>query len=364
MPNSKLLDASNAVHQSDVPKPPKPLLPLQVGSVLLPNAMGLAPMAGASELAFRLLCQEQGCGLTCTELVSAKSIRYTGGIDRSYRYIELDQELGATAIQLFGAEVEDFVTALEAILADPRTAYVRLIDVNMGCPVQKVVKTGAGSALLRTPDLAAQIIEAIQKRCRPLGVATTAKIRIGFEKDEFSAIPLALKLAEAGLDALCIHGRTRSQMYQGQANWEAIAQVRQALRQAGYALPVFANGDVVDGASAQRILEVTGAEGFMIGRGAMGKPWIFRSVAHYLETGSLLPEPNASERADFALRHCARLIESLGEGSACREFRKTAAWYAFGLPGAAVLRQQASQLSSWEEVLAFFTQLRQFSDQD
>ena len=266
-----------------------------IGGIKIPGNVALSPMAGVSHIAYRAICREMGAAFAPTELVSARSIRYNG-LEKSMQYLRIDPETeGITAIQLFGAEPDDFTAAIEKIMEDPVLSKVDIIDINMGCPVPKVVKTGAGSALMNSPETAASIVKTCRKALEGLQrhVPVTVKTRTGYDASDKGKPDFAKALADAGCEMLCVHGRTRPQMYTGECDRKAIALMRDAVR--GYDIPFFANGDVTDGPSALSLMEETGADGVMIGRAARGNPWIFSEVAAYLDgSGDTTPSISKS----------------------------------------------------------------------
>lgn len=334
-----------------------------------PNNLALAPMAGASDLGFRRLCKQEGAGFTCTELVSARGLRYSG-LAPSWRYLVMSEEEAPAALQLFGAEPEDFVYAVEKLLEEPRLPKPALIDINMGCPVQKVVKTGAGAALLLDPPRAAAIVRALRRYLEQRGekIAISCKIRIGFAEGENCAAGFADRLLDAGACLLSVHGRTRAQQYSGTADWSAIREVVERVHENYPQVPVYANGDIRDLETARSCLEQTGAEGLMIGRAAMGNPWIFRRLRAGLQllNGSPLSEQEKASllaesqyEAPFEAKKTAILLQYRGylEGKtellACRELRKVLGWYLHGEHQAAELRRQAMSIDTEEKLLDF-----------
>ena len=329
--------------------------PLKIGPVWISNGICLAPLAGISELPFRRICTELGAGLVVTELVSARGIRFAKSLDKQMRYLAIEGIEKATAIQLFGAEPDDFEAALERIFTDERTRDVAIIDLNMGCPVPKVVKSGSGAALMLDPEKAAAIVAVVKKRCAPLGKACTVKTRIGFQAGENIAAEFTARLAAAGADAICVHARTRSQMYAGKADWAVLQEVRLALGdpEAG-GIPLLANGDIVDGPTALQVLELSGAAGVMIGRAAMGHPWIFPEILQYLKNGAGTPPPCIAERAAIGRQHSRGLMAQVGADLACKELRKTLGWYTKGLSHAADLRRLAASVSTPLDVDEFW----------
>lgn len=312
------------------------LKPLAVGRVTLHNNIILAPMAGVTDLPFRLLCSEQGAGLAGMEMVSAKAILY--GNKNTEGLLAIHPEEGPVALQLFGSDPKIVSEMAKRIEERP----FALLDINMGCPVPKIVNNGEGSALMREPKLAGEIIAAVVKAIEK---PVTVKIRKGFDAEHVNAVELA-KIAEAaGAAAVAVHGRTREQFYSGQADWEIIARVKEAV-----SIPVIGNGDVTDGETAAKLLAETGCDGVMIGRAARGNPWLFREVAAYLEDGRKLPLPDIEEKKKMILRHAALQLETKGEYTGVREMRKHLSWYTAGMPGSAKLRQRINLAERFEEI--------------
>lgn len=310
-----------------------------------PRPAFLAPLAGYSDLPFRRLCAKEGSLMQTTELVSAAGISY-GGLKRSWRYLAIEPESeGRVMIQLFGSEPEHFVRAAEAVLADPELKQCLGIDINMGCPVPKVVKGGAGSALMAQPERAEEIL----KRLKPLlaegGYLLGVKMRRGFEGEEETAPELARRLAAAGADLITVHGRFREQYYSGKADWGVIRRVHEALEEAGLREQVLlaANGDIKDAASYDACLAYTLADAAAVGRAAMGRPWIFRELRAE-------PEPDAREKAALIWEHAEAETAFLGEATAMREFRKTLSAYASGRPQAKALRRRCAEISTLDDV--------------
>jgi nifR3 family TIM-barrel protein len=309
---------------------------LQIGGVTLENNIILAPMAGVTDLPFRLLCSEQGAGLTCMEMVSAKAILYKNKNTDSLMEIHPDE--GPTALQLFGSDP----TILSEMAKKIEERPFSVLDINMGCPVPKVVNNGEGSALMKNPKLAGEIIEAIVKATiKPV----TVKIRKGFDEAHVNAVEMA-KIAEAsGASAVAVHGRTREQYYAGEADWDIIAQVKDAVK-----IPVIGNGDVTDGASAQKMFRMTGCDGVMVGRAARGNPWLFHQIKAYLADGTVLSKPDMETVKATILRHAALQLETKGKYTGIREMRKHVSWYTAGYPNSARLRQNVNLVESFDEL--------------
>lgn len=312
-------------------------LRLTIGNVTLENNVILAPMAGVTDLPFRLLCREMGVGLVCMEMVSAKAIYYNNKNTEELLKVH-PGELPAS-LQLFGSDPE-ILGAMAARIQDRPYSF---IDLNMGCPVPKVVNNGEGSALMKNPRLAEKIFTSMVNSVKK---PVTVKIRKGFDDDHVNAVEIA-KIAEGcGVAAIAVHGRTREQYYSGKADWDIIRQVKEAVK-----IPVIGNGDVDSPQKAKQLLDETGCDGVMIGRGAQGNPWIFRETIHYLKTGELLSKPTNEEKRDLVRRHAQMELECKGEYTAVREMRRHLSWYTFGMPGAARLRGTINQMETMEELL-------------
>ena len=323
---------------------------VKIGDIKIKNPICLSPMAGFSSLPFRIICNEMGAGYSPTELVSARSIRYNG-IDKSLRYMRISpSEEGITAIQLFGSEPEDFQAAIRTIMATPVLQEVKIIDINMGCPVPKVVKTGSGSALMEDAARASAIVKACKTTLAELclNVPVTVKTRIGYNADDKGKPDFAKALADAGCDMICVHGRTRPQMYHGDSSNEAIALMREAVR--GYDIPFFANGDITDVSSAKKIIEETGCDGIMIGRAARGNPWIFEQVAAGLAGKEMPAFPDIADRKNMLIRELEGRLKYLPEDVAVREFRSVMPFYIKGIPGSAQLKVKLCGATGAEEV--------------
>lgn len=309
---------------------------LQIGSVVLENNVFLAPMAGVTDLPFRLLCREQGAGLLCMEMISAKAVHYNNKNTESLMEIHPDEM--PVSLQLFGSEPDIMAETAARIEERP----FAILDINMGCPVPKVVNNREGSALMKNPKLAGEIINAV---VRSISKPVTVKIRKGFDENSINAVEMA-KIAEAnGAAAVAVHGRTREQYYSGKADWDIIRQVKESV-----GIPVIGNGDVTDAVSAAKMLDETGCDGIMVGRASRGNPWIFREINTYLDTGKIAQRPSAEEVCDTILRHAALQLEYKGEYTAIREMRKHVAWYTTGYPHSARLRQMVNEMETIAEL--------------
>lgn len=310
---------------------------LTIGDVTLNNNIVLAPMAGVSDLPFRVLCSEFGAGMVCMEMISAKGIMYNNKNTEELLQIHPDESV--VSLQLFGSDPQ--ILATQAARIEDRPYDV--LDINMGCPVPKVVNNGEGSALMKQPKLVGEIVEAVVKNTHK---PVTVKIRKGFEADEVTAPEIAYIAQESGAAAVTVHGRTREQYYSGKADWDVIAAVKQRL-----SIPVIGNGDVTDGPTAKQLLEYTGCDGVAIGRAAQGNPWIFAQVAHYLEHGTELAKPTGEERFEIVRRHAQLNLQYKGEYTGVREMRKHLAWYSSGLPGGAKMRNRINEMENMEDIL-------------
>lgn len=310
---------------------------LQIGNVTLDNNVILAPMAGVSDLPFRLLCRELGAGLVCMEMVSAKAILYNNKNTDSLMEIH-PQEL-PVSLQLFGSDPDIISEQAKRIEERPFS----ILDINMGCPVPKVVNNGEGSALLKNPKLVEEILT---KLVKAVNKPVTVKIRKGFNEEMVNAVEIARIAESCGVAAVAVHGRTREQYYSGKADWDIIAKVKDAVK-----IPVIGNGDVVSGETALELLKQTGCDGVMIGRAAQGNPWIFRDVVSFLENGTVPPAPSNREKREMILRHAELQLEYKGEYTGVREMRKHLAWYTVGMPHSARFRQTINTMESMEELV-------------
>ena len=309
---------------------------LKIGNVELKNRYILAPMAGVTDLPFRLLCKEQGAGLLCMEMISAKALQYKNRNTKAL--LQIDPREYPVSLQLFGADPDIISEQAKAIEELP----FQILDINMGCTVPKVVKNGEGSALMKNPRL---VYDVVYKTVRAISKPVTVKIRKGFDEEHVNAVEIAKIIEEAGGAAVAVHGRTREQYYSGKADWDIIRQVKEAV-----SIPVIGNGDVTGSLAAEQLLEETGFDGVMIGRGCQGNPWIFRELNEYEETGKVPHRPSKKEIKEMMLRHAQLQIELKGDYLGIREMRKHVAWYTKGMEGSAKLRDEINRVESYEEL--------------
>ena len=323
---------------------------LQIGKVTLENNLILAPMAGVSDLPFRLLCREQGAGLVCMEMVSAKAILYKNR--NTEELLTIDPKEHPVSLQLFGSDPDIISEIAKQIEERP----CDILDLNMGCPVPKVVNNGDGSALMKNPRLAGEIIE---KTARAIKKPLTVKIRKGFDDAHVNAVELAHIAQESGAAAVAVHGRTREQYYAGHADWDIIRQVKEAV-----SIPVIGNGDIRTPEDVAAMAEQTGCDGYMIARGAEGNPWIFRQILHYFETGEHLARPDFSEVTEMLLRHAKMQIDCKGDYTGIREIRKHAAWYTAGYRNSSKLRGRINEVENYEQLEALFREVESYNEKN
>lgn len=323
---------------------------LQIGNVTLENNLILAPMAGVSDLPFRLLCREQGAGLVCMEMVSAKAILYKNR--NTEELLTIDPKEHPVSLQLFGSDPDIISEIAKQIEERP----FDILDLNMGCPVPKVVNNGDGSALMKNPRLAGEIIE---KTARAIKKPLTVKIRKGFDDAHVNAVELAHIAQESGAAAVAVHGRTREQYYAGHADWDIIRQVKEAV-----SIPVIGNGDIRTPEDVAAMAEQTGCDGYMIARGAEGNPWIFRQILHYFETGEHLARPDFSEVTEMLLRHAKMQIDCKGDYTGIREIRKHAAWYTAGYRNSSKLRGRINEVENYEQLEALFREMESYNEKN
>ncbi len=309
---------------------------LKIGSVTLDNNLILAPMAGVTDLPFRLLCKEQGAGLICTEMISAKAIHFKNKNTESL--MEIDERERPVSLQLFGSDPD----LMADIAAQIDHRNFDILDINMGCPVPKVVNNGEGSALMKNPRLVHEIIRKVSGAIKK---PVTVKFRKGFTEDCVNAVEIARIAQDAGAAAVAVHGRTREQYYSGKADWDIIRQVKEAV-----SIPVIGNGDVDSPEKAKQMQQETGCDGIMIGRAVRGNPWLFSRILHYLKTGEILPKPELKEVKEMMLRHARLQLEYKGEYTGMREMRKHVAWYTAGMPHSTAVRRLVNEVESYEQL--------------
>lgn len=309
---------------------------MKIGAISIENPLILAPMAGITDLPFRLLCKEQGCDILYTEMVSAKAIYYEN--KNTVPLLSLDSKEHPIGVQLFGSEPQlmgEMAKKIEPLGFD-------FVDVNMGCPVPKIVNNKEGSALMLNPKLVGEIVSSMVKATKK---PVTIKIRKGFDDEHVNAVEIAKIIEASGAAAIAVHGRTREQYYSGKADWDIIRQVKEAV-----SIPVIGNGDVTDAVSAKKMMDETGCDGIMIGRASRGNPWIFKEITQYLDTGILPERPTNEEVRNTILRHAALQLEFKGEYTGIREMRKHVAWYTAGYPHSAKLRRMVNEMETFTEL--------------
>lgn len=311
----------------------------------LDNEVFLAPMAGVTDLPFRLICKEHGCGLLYTEMINAKALCFDD--EKTKKMLNINDEEFPVAVQIFGSEAEYMARAAEILNDYPN----EILDINMGCPAPKVVKNGDGSALMKNPELARKVLEAVVgKSKKPVSL----KIRKGWDEDNINALEIAKIAEDCGISAITIHGRTREQYYSGKADWDIIKAVKEELK-----IPVIGNGDVASVEDAIKIRQHTKCDAIMIGRGAQGNPWIFERINHYIKTGEILPEPTKEEKIDVAIKHIELAVKEDGEYVAVREMRKHIGWYLKGMKHSAKFRDEINRMESVEEVIKTLLQYKE-----
>ena len=315
---------------------------MKIGNVELKNNVVMAPMAGVTDIAYRIILEEMGVGLATTEMVSAKGLYYKN----RNNHIILQKAPGEypLAVQLFGSD-PIIMSNMALKIADDYD----IIDVNMGCPVNKVVSNGEGSALMKNPEKAYSVLHAM---CALVPKPVTVKFRKGYDEEHVNAVEFAKMAEDAGVAAITIHGRTRSQMYSGKADWDIIREIKEAVH-----IPVIGNGDIFTPEDAERMIRETGCDGVAIARGAKGNPWLIRRTVRYLKDGTLLPEPESDEKKEVIRRHAELMIKYKGEKMAMPEMRSHLAWYTAGIPGSAAVRNEMNQVSTMDELLHLLDKL-------
>ena len=320
---------------------------MKIGNVQLDNEVFLSPMAGVTDLPFRTICKEKGCGMLYTEMINAKALCYDD--ENTKKMLRMEKDEHPVAVQIFGSDPE-FMGKAAAIMNEYPN---EILDINMGCPAPKVIKNGDGSALMRNPKLAAEVLSSVVKNSKK---PVTLKIRKGWDDDSVNAVEIAKIAEECGISALAIHGRTREQFYSGKADWDIIAEIKQAIN-----IPVIGNGDVFEVQDAVNMLEKTKCDAIMIGRGAQGNPWIFNRINHYMKTGEILPEPTLEEKITTAINHMNLAVAEHGDYVAVREMRKHIGWYLKGLKNSAKYRDQINKITDYKEVIVMLEEYMQHS---
>ncbi len=315
---------------------------MRIGNISIENNVFLAPMAGITDMPFRILCKEQGCGLVYTEMVSAKGIYYKD--KKTYELLKISESEKPVVVQIFGSDPY-IMSEIAGRLNDLGACA---IDINMGCPTPKIIKNGDGCALMMKPHVAAKVVEAVS---RAVSIPVTVKIRKGWDDETVNAVGFAKLAEESGAKAITVHGRTREQFYSGKADWDIIRDVKRAVK-----IPVIGNGDIFTPGDAKRMIDYTSCDGIMIGRASRGNPWIFSLVINYLKTGKLIEEVKAEDKIGMAIRHLRLLVDYKGEYIAVKEARKHIAWYVKGLTNSAKIRQVVNGLSTQKDMECFLYQ--------
>jgi tRNA-dihydrouridine synthase B len=316
---------------------------MKIGNTEIEKPLFLGPMAGITDETYRTICSEMGCDVTVTEMVSAKGLHYKDL--KTKKLIAINESEKNAGIQIFGSDPNIMAEAAEKL----ENSKNYFLDINMGCPVPKVVKNGEGSALMKNPELATRIVKRVARSTKKM---VSVKMRTGWNEENVNVVDFALRIEAAGADFITVHGRTRDQYYFGKADWDIVARVKESLQ-----IPVILSGDIVDGPSAARALKITGCDGLMIARAAKGNPWIFSEVRHFLEKGYETESPGYREKIEMAKFHFARLVENKEAYIAGREFRKHSAWYLKGVPNSAGVKNKINQAENPEEILALLDTL-------
>lgn len=319
---------------------------MKIGDLDFKNNIFLAPMAGVTDKAFRILCREMGCGFVYTEMVSSKGLYYNS--ERTRCMLDIDDRESPAGVQLFGSDPDIMGETAAMVSSDSKVA---IVDINMGCPAPKIVKNCEGSALMKDLNLSSRIIRSVVKNS---SVPVTVKFRKGWDDSSINAVEFALMAQDSGASAVSVHGRTRAQMYEGKADWDIIRRVKEAVK-----IPVMGNGDIISPEAAERMLNETGCDGILVARGALGNPWLFKRINRYLMQGEMLPEPAPWERIDMAIRHLEMAVSFKGEKIGIREMRKHISWYIKGLKNATSVKVLINSIDEKEKVIETLLQYRE-----